>query len=83
MKYLLPFACAFIACSALTGGAARANTCQAETLTCATAMPVDGYCECTSHGVTQGGTVTRYRARMAPNSTAGGCGAEPHAPGCR
>jgi hypothetical protein len=69
---------------ALAGGQALANTCQADKLTCPTAMPVGGYCECTSHGTTQGGEVV---ATPAPhehyNATTGGCGANPSAPGCR
>jgi hypothetical protein len=53
-------------------------------LRCATTMPVDGYCECTAHGATEGGTVVgRREARQPPNSTAAGCGAQPNAPGCR
>ena len=59
------------------------NICHAETLSCATTMPAGGYCECTAHGVTQGGTAA---PRPAPgrkiNATAGGCGAHPGAPGC-
>ncbi len=69
---------------ALAGGAASAaNICQAGKLTCATNMPVGGYCECTGGGTTQDGTVV---AKPAPhrkvNSTAGGCGVNPKAPGC-
>jgi hypothetical protein len=69
-----------------TVGSASAgvNICQAGKLTCATTMPVGGFCECTSHGTTQDGTVV---AKPAPkrkvNSTSGGCGSQPNAPGCR
>ncbi len=65
------------------GGPALANMCQADGgLTCATGMPIDGYCECTSHGVTRGGTVVasmphRVRPVSKPN-----CTANPQAPGC-
>jgi hypothetical protein len=68
---------------ALAGGPARANTCQADKLTCPTAMPVGGYCECTARGTTQGGTVTAPAPHEHYNATTGGCGANPGAPGCR
>ncbi|HTW26912.1 MAG TPA: hypothetical protein VME92_07285 [Acetobacteraceae bacterium] len=71
------------AAMALIGGAALANTCQTDTLTCATTMPVGGYCECSSHGAVQGGTVVVKHTPHRPlNSTAGGCGTNPNAPGC-
>lgn len=58
--------------------------CQAEKLSCATAMPVDGYCECTSRGQTESGTVVaRPMSKRPTNATAGGCGTSPNAPGCR
>jgi hypothetical protein len=73
-----------LAFGAIASSPALANSCQAENLTCPTAMPVGGFCECTVHGVTKDGTVV---AKAAPhrrvNSTAGGCGAQPGAPGCR
>jgi hypothetical protein len=69
---------------AVAGGPARANMCQAENLMCPTTMPVDGYCECTSHGVTKDGTVVPAQSPHAHvNASAGGCGAHPDAPGCR
>ena len=73
-----------LAASSLAAIPARAaNSCHAETMSCPTAMPVGGYCECTAHGVTQSGTVA---AKPAPapktRATAGGCGAHPGAPGC-
>lgn len=76
---------ALLATAALPGGPAfAANICQAENLTCVTTMPIDGYCECSAHGTTEGGTVV---AKPGPhqrvNSTAGGCGDHPNAPGCR
>lgn len=77
---------ALLAAAALGGGTAyAANICQAENnLTCVTTMPLGGYCECTAHGNTQSGTVVSKAARGARvNSTAGGCGDHPHAPGCR
>jgi hypothetical protein len=64
--------------------ALAANMCQAGKLTCATTMPVGGYCECSSHGTTQDGTVvSKPVPHRKVNSTAGGCGTQPNAPGCR
>jgi hypothetical protein len=69
---------------ALGGGQARANTCQTDKLTCPTAMPVDGYCECRSHGEMEGGTVVKTPPpHVHYNATPGGCGVNPAAPGCR
>ncbi len=62
--------------------ALAAGTCKAERLSCATNMPIGGYCECTARGVTESGTVVE-RARSTTNSTSGGCGARPNAPGCK
>ncbi len=65
------------------GPATAANICHAETLSCPTAMPIGGYCECTAHGTTQSGTVVSKPApHHKTNATAGGCGAHPGAPGC-
>jgi len=83
MKSLGYLAAALITVMALAGGPALANTCRAETLICPTTMPVDGFCECTSHGITQAGTVTTPAPHEHYNSTAGGCGVNPGAPGCR
>ena len=70
---------------AFSGGAAQAaNMCQAGKLSCATTMPVGGYCECTARGQTTDGTVvTKAAPRRGAPATAGGCGANPSAPGCR
>ena len=77
-------ALALFAAAALPGGPAMANMCQAGPLSCATAMPEGGYCECTARGTTESGTVVAGRQTRRPtNSTAGGCGARPDAPGCR
>ena len=67
------------------GSAQAAGICKADHLSCGTTMPVGGYCECTSKGSTEGGTVeARPVSRGAKvNSTAGGCGANPNAPGCK
>jgi hypothetical protein len=46
-------------------------------------MPVGGYCECMAHGTTQGGEVTTPALHEHYNATAGGCGVNPGAPGCR
>jgi hypothetical protein len=83
MKSLGYLAAALIIAMALGGGQALANSCRAETLSCPTAMPLGGFCECTAHGTTQAGTVTTPAPHERYNSTAGGCGAEPGAPGCR
>ncbi len=76
-------AIALLAGAALYGGPARANMCQAGPLSCATAMPEGGYCECTARGTTESGTVVARQSRRPANATAGGCGARPEAPGCR
>ena len=74
---------AFVATSAL-GTAHAANMCSAPPLSCATTMPVGGYCECTAKGQTVDGTVMERPVRgKKVNSTAGGCGTNPNAPGCR
>jgi len=83
MRRLGYLTAALAAAVALAGDPAHANTCQADNLTCPTTMPVGGYCECRSHGTTQGGTVVTTGAPRKQNSTAGGCGAHPGAPGCR
>jgi hypothetical protein len=84
MRLAAYLSCALLAAAALGGQASAANICQAAKMTCATTMPAGGYCECTSHGQTQGGTVVAKAAPHHPvNATAGGCGANPNAPGCR
>jgi len=73
-----------LAGAALMGGPALANVCEAGKLICATTMPVGGYCQCTAHGSAEDGTVvSRPTTRQPVNSTAGGCGSQPNAPGCR
>lgn len=77
-------ALALLAALSLPVGHALANTCEAGRLTCATTMPVGGYCQCAVHGQAQDGTVVQRAARhRTPNATAGGCGSQPNAPGCR
>ena len=71
------------ALAAIAFGSAHAAVCQAGRLTCATTMPVGGYCECTSHGATGGGTVIKAPPKTHLNFTACGCGAQPSSPGCR
>ncbi len=84
MRYRAVLGVALLVASSAAGPAVAANMCQAENLTCATTMPVGGYCECTSRGQTQSGTVVERPVRgKRVNSTAGGCGAQPNAPGCR
>ena len=83
MRFMVVLGGALLAATAF-GGAASANMCQAEKLSCPTAMPVGGYCECTARGMTQDGTVVAKLTKRTPvNATAGGCGAHPGAPGCR
>jgi hypothetical protein len=84
MNNLCYAAAAFAAFVMLSGGAARAKVCQTDHMMCATTMPVDGYCECHAHRITEGGTVVPTpppHSRI--NATAGGCGSDPNAPGCR
>lgn len=85
MRLSLYLSGALLAASTLGGGAAlAANICQAGKLTCATTMPVDGYCECKAHGTTEGGTVVPagHAPHHATNAAVGGCGAHPGTPGC-
>ena len=71
-------ALALFAAAAIPSAPAFANTCQAGRLSCPTTMPIDGYCECTAHGTTEGGTVVSKPAAHRPaNATPGGCGAHP------
>ncbi len=75
---------ALMAVGLLAGGPVLANTCQAGKMMCPTGMPEGGYCECTSHGNTEGGTVIgKAPPRRPMKATAGGCGAHPDAPGCK
>jgi hypothetical protein len=85
MRLVLCFGSTLLVVAALHGGSAlAANICQAGKLTCATTMPVGGFCECTSHGDTQDGTVVKKPAPTRHvNATAGGCGSQPGAPGCK
>lgn len=84
MKCLGYLTAALTIAVALSGGQALANMCQAEDLLCPTTMPVDGYCQCTAHGVTKDGdVVAKPPAHARINARAGGCGAQPHAAGCR
>ena len=75
---------AVLAAATIVSAPAFAATCQTDHYTCATGMPIDGYCECTQHGNTEGGTVVaRPTSHRRDNSTAAGCGAHPNDPGCR
>lgn len=80
MKLKCLLTCVVLGVAAIGGGPASANTCQAGGMTCPTGMPLDGYCECTSHGVTKDGTVVRV-SRPSPRHTPD-CRATPQAPGC-
>ena len=83
MRYRAVLGVALLVASSAAGPAVAANMCQAENLTCATTMPVGGYCECTSRGQTQSGTVVARAQGRRTNSAAGGCGTNPNSPGCR
>jgi len=84
MRRIGYLAAALFAVAALVGGPAHANVCVGEHLMCATTMPIGGYCQCTARGNTEGGTVaSKPPTRQPLNSTAGGCGSQPNAPGCR
>jgi hypothetical protein len=83
MKTPRYLAAALMTALAVAGGQALANTCRGEHLTCPTSMPVDGYCECTAHGRTEGGTVVGHAPHEHYNATSGGCGVNPGGPGCR
>lgn len=84
MKHLGYLAAALLLTCTIDPGAARANICRADNMSCPTTMPVGGYCECTAHGVTRDGTVVESSHHHGHiNATAGGCGAHPNAPGCR
>jgi hypothetical protein len=62
--------------------ALASNICKAGPLTCATTMPIGGYCECTAHGQTEGGESVPKAPHRTIDATAGGCNVDPHAPGC-
>jgi hypothetical protein len=84
MKQVYYLAATLVVASTIGPAVALANVCQAGKLICPTTMPIGGYCECTSHGVTKDGTVVESRGQHAHiNGTAGGCGAHPNSPGCR
>ena len=84
MTSIRHLAFAFLAAAALPAGPALANVCQTDRLMCATTMPAGGFCECTAHGQTEGGTAFVKAPRgQKMNATAGGCGAHPNNPGCR
>ncbi len=59
---------ALLAAAALPGGPAFGNVCQTGRLTCATTMPVEGYCECTAHGTTERGTVVSKPQSRRPRT---------------
>ena len=82
---LIPYlSLAVLATATIANAPVFAATCQTDHYTCATGMPIDGYCECSRHGNTEGGTVVaRPAGHRMDNSTAGGCGDHPNSPGCR
>ncbi len=87
MKHSLSLSVALMGAMTVFGGQAlAANMCRTDNLTCATTMPVGGYCECTAHGNTESGSVAESgpvrRGHHWQSATAGGCGAHPNAPGC-
>lgn len=79
MRRFVFLALPFAALALGTSPASAVNVCHTDTLTCATTMPVGGYCECTAKGKTEGGDVVeRAQKGRKVNSTAGGCGAQPN-----
>jgi hypothetical protein len=61
-----------------------ANVCKAEHMSCATTMPVGGFCQCAAKGTTEDGTVVppgQVRGKL--NASGAGCGTDTKAPGCR
>ena len=75
-----------LACTLLAGvalaGPANANVCRTDNgRTCATGMPLEGYCECNG----QGGTVVEAAAtqHMTHRMSHPDCGKTPQAPGCQ
>ena len=66
------------------GPAAAANICRADNgVTCATGMPIDGYCECHARGEVQGGTVVgSVGSARSQQASRADCSANPQAPGC-
>lgn len=76
-----------LACTLLAGVAfaapANANVCRTDGgRTCATGMPIDGYCQCG----TEGGTVVQAAVaprRMTHSMSHPDCGKNPQAPGCQ
>ena len=84
MRFVSCFAATLGLVVALAGGQALANVCQTDHMVCATTMPIDGYCQCTAHGGTEDGDVVAKPVSHQPiNARAGGCGAQPGAPGCK
>ena len=62
-------ACAFLATAAAFAGPAGANTCRTDSgRTCATEMPIDGYCTCGNEGgtVVSGAASTRTQTPAPP-----------------
>ncbi len=84
MRILVSVTFALSIAISLASSPARAATCQTDSMTCPTTMPAGGYCECKSRGTTQQGTVVeKAGSQKRGNGTAGGCGANPDAAGCR
>jgi hypothetical protein len=80
----LGFALTALSVAGAASAADPVNICSAPPLTCATRMPVGGFCECTSKGQTHDGTVVpKGTPHGKVDATAGGCGDHPNAPGCR
>lgn len=73
-----------LAATVAPGPAAATNICQADNgVTCATGMPVEGYCECHARGQVVGGTVVGpMGAARSQHASRADCRANPQAPGC-
>ena len=75
---------ALLAAAPFAAAPALANMCQADGATCPTGMPIDGYCECKSHGEMKSGTVVSgSQARQARHAARPDCRANPDATGCQ
>jgi hypothetical protein len=84
MRIVASLSFALLTVTAVAAPALAGNICQAGKLTCPTTMPVGGFCECTSHGATQDGTVVKKAAPSRKvNATGAGCPAQGGTPGCR
>ena len=84
MNVLKTISFALLTASSLLAGPAFANMCQTDRSTCQTGMPEGGYCECSSHGISEGGTVVRApMVHRAQRASVTACMKDPQGQGCR